>query len=86
MGDHQAPKGPDDGERECAANLEYLRRAVADMAPPVEYVTLADTGHYCGVRSFFGAGTVYSRPDMFDSFLKTVTDFLQRYSTEIEEH
>lgn len=65
-----------DGEKEGEAKLAYVADIVGMLRGPVEYRTLAGTGHYCGVRSFYGAETVYYRPEMFDPFLKAVLSFL----------
>jgi len=65
-----------DGEKEGEAKLAYVADIVKTLRGPVEYHTLADTGHYCGVRSFYGAETIYYQPRMFDPFFKIVLDFL----------
>jgi len=69
-----------DGEKEGEAKLDYLATIVSTLKEPVEYRTLSGTGHYCGVRSFYGSGTVYYRPGMFDPFFKMVLGFLNRQS------
>lgn len=68
-----------DGEWEGAMNLEYLRNVVGKISPPIQYRTLSGTGHYCGVRSFFGSSTIYFRSDLFESFVQVIDDFLEVY-------
>ena len=67
-----------DGEKEGQAKLDYLGEIVRKIEGPVEYETLPDTGHYCGVRSFYGSDTVYYQPRMFDPFFSVLLDFLDR--------
>lgn len=67
-----------DGEKEGPGKLEYLRDVLRGIEGPVEYHTLPDAGHYCGVRSFFGSEHVYYRPDLFEPFYGIVADFLTR--------
>jgi pimeloyl-ACP methyl ester carboxylesterase len=67
-----------DGENEGEAKLGYIAAIVRTLKGPVEYHTLPGTGHYCGVRSFYGAETIYYRPEMFDPFFKIVLSFLKR--------
>lgn len=69
-----------DGEREGRQNHAYLRSIVDKIAAPVEYRTLPETGHYCGVRSFFGSTVVYYREDLFQQFLNVVDDFIETYA------
>ncbi len=76
-GDHQ-PILLIDGEMEGAAKLAYLDSIVATLPGPIEYHTLPGTGHYCGVRSFYGSETVYFRPDMFEPFWAILIEFLER--------
>ncbi|MBT8440315.1 MAG: alpha/beta fold hydrolase [Gammaproteobacteria bacterium] len=67
-----------DGEKEGEAKLVYLAEIVRTLEGPVEYHTLPGTGHYCGVRSFYGAETIYYRPEMFEPFFEIVLNFLER--------
>jgi pimeloyl-ACP methyl ester carboxylesterase len=67
-----------DGELEGGAKLEYLRGVVDMMHGAVEYHTLPDTGHYCGVRSFYGSETIYVRPAMFEGLFNPLVEFLDR--------
>jgi len=75
-GDDHKPILLVDGDQEGEAKLEYLRRIVRRMDGPVEYITLENTGHYCGVRSFFGSETVFVRVELFDAFLGVLLRFL----------
>jgi pimeloyl-ACP methyl ester carboxylesterase len=67
-----------DGEKEGEAKLAYLAKIVRTLKGPVEYHTLPGTGHYCGVRSFYGGETIYYRPVMFNPFFQIVLNFLKR--------
>ena len=66
-----------DGELEGEANLDFLAKIARDSNFPLNYHTLQDTGHYCGVRNLFGADTIYYRPDLFNPFVRTVVSFFE---------
>jgi len=68
-----------DGELEGSGNQIYLKSIVDQIAAPVEYETLQDTGHYCGVRSFFGSNDMYYREEQFRRFPDVVDRFLATY-------
>ena len=65
-----------DGELEGRAKLDYMRDIVHRLPGRVTYRTLQNTGHYCGVRSFYGSATVYYQPAMFEPFFKLISGFL----------
>lgn len=67
-----------DGEKEGEAKLAYLAAIVSVLKGPIEYRTLPGTGHYCGVRSFYGSEMIYYRSEMFAPFLEMVLKFLNR--------
>lgn len=71
-----------DGEREGQANHAYLKSVVERIAEPIEYHTVADTRHYCGVRSFFGSRVAYIRKDMFEKCFAVVDKFLETHIVE----
>lgn len=66
-----------DGEKEGQAKLAYVANIVSTLTGPVEYHTLVDTGHYCGVRSFYGSETLYYQPRMFEPFFDILNKFLE---------
>ena len=65
-----------DGELEGDKKLQYMRKVVDEIAPPLFYHTLRETGHYVGVWSFFGSDTVYYRSDLLNPFIDMLMEFL----------
>ncbi len=66
-----------DGELEGDANLAFLAKITRGTIRPLNYLTLPDTGHYCGVRNLFGSDTIYYRPDLFNPFMELVKNFFK---------
>jgi pimeloyl-ACP methyl ester carboxylesterase len=66
-----------DGALESDGDHRYLAQVARQIAPPIEYETLPEAGHYCGVYSFFGSRTVYYRPGVFEPFLDRVLRFFE---------
>lgn len=65
-----------DGELEGKAKLDYLHEIVSQLPSRITYQTLAGTGHYCGVRSFYGSENVYYQPAMFEPCFNSILRFL----------
>jgi len=65
-----------DGENEGRADLEFFRQVAEKIAPPLTYVTLPDTGHYCGVWNLFGSPTVYFQPETFERCFNTLHGYI----------
>jgi len=71
-----------DGELEGDANLNYLASLAKKMSPPVTYLTLAGTGHYCGVYDLTRSDYVYYRPDLFNRCMKSLLDYFYKLEAE----
>lgn len=67
-----------DGQREGETSLTYLAGVAKAITPPVTYLTLSRTGHYCGVMNGMGSEAVYYRPDLFEPFLNSVLEYLKQ--------
>ncbi|NOZ37522.1 MAG: alpha/beta fold hydrolase [Gammaproteobacteria bacterium] len=73
-----------DGKKEGNAKLAYVAAIVKTLKGPIEYHTLANAGHYCGVRSFYGSETLYYQPQMFDPFFEILQRFLEHQRVAVE--
>ena len=71
-----------DGGNEGDKNLNFLAKVAAEVSPPLVYWTLDDAGHYCGVYNFFGSDSIYYRPDLFNPFIKMLTDYFHKIEAE----
>ncbi len=67
-----------DGELESKESLKYLAAIASRCASPFVYYTLPGSGHYAGVRSFFGSSTVYVRTDIFGRLVDLVVAFVDK--------
>ena len=70
-----------DGAREGAETQRFLADLIERMSPPVTYVTLELSGHYCGVYNLFGSRRVFFRRDAFQEFV----DLIIEYVASVEE-
>jgi hypothetical protein len=70
------------GEEEGEATRRLVADLVEDIAQPVRHEILPATGHYVGVRSFFGSPVVYYRPDLFKPFEDLIVEFSQEHGLE----
>lgn len=66
-----------DGALEGVWNLAFLDSFVQRVPPPMERVTLSNTGHYCGVWNFWGGERVWYRTDLFNPFFDLLLEFLK---------
>jgi pimeloyl-ACP methyl ester carboxylesterase len=69
-----------DGELEKEEEHSFLRTIAQKINPAVTYVTLAETGHYCGAYNLFGFSTVIVRNDLFENFYNIVNTFIVQNS------
>lgn len=68
-----------DGERESRADRDYLARFAARVAPPVRYVTIAESSHYANTRELRRAGlAVYDRRVVGET-LRAITDWMAEH-------
>jgi pimeloyl-ACP methyl ester carboxylesterase len=68
-----------DGELEREEDKVFLRELYQKMTPPVIYITIKNTDHYCNTTSFrnlmiYDKKVVEEMVDLIDAFLKTKED------------
>jgi pimeloyl-ACP methyl ester carboxylesterase len=68
-----------DGEFENEAGLKFLEDVAKRISPPIQYRTLAKTGHYCGVFNLFGSDTIFYRKDLWENFFRVIDDYLDSF-------